>query len=452
MPEPNSLLRAARERTPSRRVPCTCMSRDELADAVAHWIVERDDNGRDVAFDANHLGKLERGIVRRPRPLYVAALGAVLGATEAELGFTPSTIATELFPLPSMPGVWTPQAAAELADAIRAGDALPVNMDTATRLVHEWLVVEPPQTVELRAGRRIGLDLANKIVRRVTNLRHLDDYVAGGDLHTAIERELAATSTLVRDASYSDKTGRRLLVAFGELCQIAGWVTADAGMNRRAERYYTVGTTAAHAAGDTPLAGNLISSLAYHVANTGQPRDAVLLAQSALAGSRTTTTPTTRALFLERLAWSHSKAHDADSAARTLGHVEDTYARRNPGDDDPEWVYWLTADEIDVMAGRCWTELQRPAHAIPPLERALATYDDRCTREVALYLSWLAEAYLQAHDVEHAAEIAMRTVETNARTASARSDERVRVLAKRFAPHAGVPAARDLIDAMNTLD
>ena len=66
MSEPNVLLRAARERTPSSRVPGAHMSRPELADAVGQWIAERDDMGREVAFDANHVGKLERGDVRRP--------------------------------------------------------------------------------------------------------------------------------------------------------------------------------------------------------------------------------------------------------------------------------------------------------------------------------------------------------------------------------------------------
>jgi hypothetical protein len=36
--------------------------------------------------------------------------------------------------------------------------------------------------------------------------------------------------------------------------------------------------------------------------------------------------------------------------------VESAYERRKPGS-DPEWVYWLTEDEITVMAGRCYVEL-----------------------------------------------------------------------------------------------
>ncbi|MGH3692466.1 MAG: hypothetical protein ACRDRX_00405, partial [Pseudonocardiaceae bacterium] len=101
MSAPNRLLRFARERTPSRRVPGAYMSREEVAEAVALWATEHDIKRRDVAFDANHLGKLERGTVQCPRQVYVNALCAVLDATPAELGFDAVAIATR--PLRAMP-------------------------------------------------------------------------------------------------------------------------------------------------------------------------------------------------------------------------------------------------------------------------------------------------------------------------------------------------------------
>ena len=85
---PNARLRAAREAMSSRRYPGTPMSRDELAREVVAWLAAREPNRGPHPFDANHLGKLERGTVRRPGALIRAALCAVLGASEAELGFT----------------------------------------------------------------------------------------------------------------------------------------------------------------------------------------------------------------------------------------------------------------------------------------------------------------------------------------------------------------------------
>ncbi|MFG2481697.1 hypothetical protein ACGFSI_02855 [Streptomyces virginiae] len=62
----------------------------------------------------------------------------------------------------------------------------------------------------------------------------------------------------------------------------------------------------------------------------------------------------------------------------------------------PDWAYWVDLDEIAIMTGRCWAELHRPLRGIPALEDALARYDDTRARDKALYLSWLAAAYLDA--------------------------------------------------------
>jgi len=46
--------------------------------------------------------------------------------------------------------------------------------------------------------------------------------------------------------------------------------------------------------------------------------------------------------------------------------VEQDYDQRRPGD-DPEWVYWLDEDEVQIMAARCYVELGEGARAIPLL-------------------------------------------------------------------------------------
>jgi hypothetical protein len=163
-------------------------------------------------------------------------------------------------------------------------------------VAHEWLVAETPQNVEITAGRRIGMGMINTITHRVTQLRRVDDYIAGRELSPLIERELRATARLRGEAAYTHEVGRALLRAVAELCQLAGWVTVDAEAPQRAARYLTLGVHAAHAAGDRPTAANLVPTLSYQVANLGDPHEAVLLARSAIAGTRGHASATTRAL------------------------------------------------------------------------------------------------------------------------------------------------------------
>lgn len=337
---------------------------------------------------------------------------------------------------------WTNGHSQDLAELLREGAELPITTDTVDRLVHEWLVVEPPQILEVRSGRSVGEGLVVKVERRVAQLRRMDDFVAGGDLHELVERELHTTTNLLREAAYHEQLGRRLLVAIGELCQLAGWVTGDAGRYASAAHYYSVGVKAAHAASDAPLAANLISSLAYQVANVGNPREAVLLAQTADAGARHQATPTTRALFKERVAWANAKAGDRKQTERALVAVETDFGHRTPAD-DPEWVYWLNEDEINVMAGRCYVELGLAERAAPLLSGVLGHYDERMTRELALYTSWLAEAQVMLGDVDEAAATATRTLALTAQITSARSDDRVKLLRRKLKPYKSVPAVAD---------
>jgi hypothetical protein len=331
-------------------------------------------------------------------------------------------------------GDWSHSDTAALASFL--SDDHELSADTALRLSHEWRVTDPPQVVEARSGRRIGERLAQVVVERAAVLRHMDDFLGGGDMHGLVRQELHVTLNMVRGASYSEKTGRSLLAAVGELCQLAGWVASDAGLYALAARYYLGGVSAAHAAQDAPLAANLLSSLAYQVANIGDPREAVLLADSAYKGAEQAATPTTRAMLLERVAWANARLGDAEITKRTLDAVDDTFADSNAAD-DPAWVYWLNRDEIDVMTGRCLTELRQPTRAIALLSHAVSEYDESHAREMALYLSWLAEAHVYAHNIEEAAATGLQAMNLAASVSSVRSLERVQVVQRLLTPYRG---------------
>lgn len=269
------------------------------------------------------------------------------------------------------------------------------------RIAHEWLVTESPQTLEVRSGRRVGSGLAEQLERRVIELRHLDDQLAGKDLAPVAAKELRETDKLIKGASYSDAIGRRLLTAFGELAQLAGWVASDAGLHTEAQRFYLSGVAAASQAANRALAGNLLSSLSYQIANVANPTDALLMARTAEHGAHESP-PAVKALLLERVAWAAARSRKPDLAARVLDQVDDIFESRSSGDDEPEWVYWLTRDEVDTMRARCAVELGDPNTAERLLVPVLSRYPAQSERESALYWSWLAEAYAKEGELDQA--------------------------------------------------
>ncbi|MET7989372.1 helix-turn-helix transcriptional regulator [Amycolatopsis sp. NPDC005232] len=292
------------------------------------------------------------------------------------------------------------------------------------RVAHEWLVADTPMAAHSTAGRRIGESLVSEIEQRVIDLRHLDDTVGGGDLAPVVHRELSELRNVAHCATYSEEMGRRLLIAVGELSQLVGWVESDAGHYEAAQHVYLDGVSAAHDAGDDVLAGQLLSSLSYQIANVGDPSDGALLAKTAVKGAGGAT-PVARTLLLERVAWATARSRDVESARRVLDLVDDAFEERSDGIPEPEWVYWMSRDEIDVMAGRCWIEMGQPAKAAPLLRHAIEGYDTDHAREIALYQTWLAESYAKEGQLDEARDVIQRAREASDQINSARLGQRV---------------------------
>jgi len=386
---------------------------------------------------------------------YRALLCELLRSTPAELGFGIQELSPGLARDSSSAGTlitkleWTRDdinsLSASFDDAISGSVLADIEM-----LAHAWLAADKPQLIELNSGRRIGDSLVATTEHRVIQLRRADDFVSGRTSHTLVHQELQATAELLDEAALTEDQTRRLLTATGELAQLAAWVAADAGLYKQAARYTEGGVLAAHAADNEPLAANIISTLSYQLANTGNPRQAALLARTAYAGARHSATATTKALLLERVAWADAKAGDLVSCERALSQVEDNFNHADP-EVDPDWVYWLNREEIDVMAGRCFTELRQPARAEPLLRSAISGYDNALVRENSLYLSWLAEDYILLNEIDLAAEIATQVLELGSRANSARTDERLRHLARLLRRYKDVQAAAGFLDQYKDL-
>jgi hypothetical protein len=112
------------------------------------------------------------------------------------------------------------------------------------------------------------------------------------------------------------------------------------------------------------LGAQLLSSLAYQIANIGNCDDALLIAKSAVTGAPDAT-PLVRALLANAWPGPPALTHHADATRRALDAVDNAYTQHSPGLAEPEWVYWLDRAEIDVMAGRCLIELGAPTTSNP---------------------------------------------------------------------------------------
>lgn len=304
---------------------------------------------------------------------------------------------------------------------------------------------DPLTPLAERPGGRLGMSSVEDLQQRVHGLRLADDVIAGGDLVRPALRELRTAVKLYRNHTHADSVGRALLQQIGELAQITGWIASDAGQHEEAEHIYKIGLDAARRANDATLAGNLAGTLAYQLSNTGRESEGVALARAALDEAGPSAPPKARALYLDRVAWAHTKAGQAQSAMRALGEAGEALAQDSDAIESPAYLYWVDEGELRVMESRVYTELRRPLRAVPLLRNVLDKYDTTHTREFALYLSWLAVALADANEPEEAASTAARVIDLSADLTSERTTKRVRVVLDRLTEYRNVPEVRALL-------
>ncbi|MCP3820424.1 XRE family transcriptional regulator [Streptomyces sp. A3M-1-3] len=306
------------------------------------------------------------------------------------------------------------------------------------------LAVGLPEVDKIKTDRRIGPRIPEQLRKRTARLRRLDDVLGGGDTYHVYLGEYQATKGLLREASYAEETGRALLSVLAEQAQQAGWAAFDGGKHADATSLYEASYQAATDAGDAALAGNALAFLAYQKSN-GDRQAGIEIAIKSCRTAGPDAPRGVRALLYERLAWAYAVAGHANETERALNAAE-TALSEDDGTPQPDWVSWVDRNELKIMTGRCWTELRRPLRAVPVLEDALSQYDDAHARDKSLYLSWLADSYLSAGEVEQAAAVTGRVLELSAGVASVRPRERIEPTLRQLSTHRELPAVAEVLE------
>ncbi|MEV6164385.1 helix-turn-helix transcriptional regulator [Streptomyces sp. NPDC052052] len=293
--------------------------------------------------------------------------------------------------------------------------------------------------------RRVTDAYIDRLHERTTRLRRLDDILGGGDTYRTYLGEVQYTKGLLQRASFTDDARRRLTALLAEQAQQAGWAAFDGGRTKDAGSLYEESRDFARTAQDSDLYANSLAFLAYKTLADNR-RTAVALAEDSCATITVRTPSSVRALLYERLAWVCAVDNQPTDTERALDAAREALDGAQDGEPQPDWSAWVDRTELDIMTGRCWTELRRPLRAVPVLTDALDRYSDDHARDKALYLSWLADAYLTAGEVEQAAEKAGRALELASGVASVRPRQRIDPLLTKLRPHAALGTVRDILE------
>lgn len=147
--------------------------------------------------------------------------------------------------------------------------------------VARWLGVSPGRLPGKDDGvRRIGPSDVETIERSTRYFAATDAEIGGALSRESAVGQLKYAVDLAQHASYSERTGNRLLAAVAELSGLVGWLCHDSDMPGPAQRYFTYGLQAARESTDPRarlLTVSILSDMAQQMRWLGRPTVALHL-------------------------------------------------------------------------------------------------------------------------------------------------------------------------------
>lgn len=198
------------------------------------------------------------------------------------------------------------------------------------------------------AGRRGGEPLADQIEQSIPLLQRLDDARGGGANLAYVGSQFRAVSLVLQNGGHPAKIETRLFGSLAELGQLAGWMAFDAGDHGLAQRYFFTSLRAASAAGYQSMSAHVLADLTFQAATCERTEDALHLARVAQRASAGTPA-TVRASVLSRVAYGYAVAGQLADFDRMYHESHEALQQR--GENEPEWMYYLTDNHLDTQAG-----------------------------------------------------------------------------------------------------
>ncbi|GAA4625960.1 hypothetical protein GCM10023196_032220 [Actinoallomurus vinaceus] len=249
---------------------------------------------------------------------------------------------------------WTIEATAQLIEEWLLGGLmdrrtfLAVSGPALTGLAWQYLGIGTGRLAAATAGGRVDDPLVDQIEESIPRLQRLDDAFGGGRHLDYIGAQFRTVGLLIRNAA-DDRVRRRLLIAFTDIGQLAGWMALDAGKPGLCQRYLFTALRAAHDCGYGSMGAHILADLAYQSASQGDAADAVELGEAALKAA-SDAPASVRAAVMSRLSYAYAVAdrhRDFEYVRQQALHV---LAERDLAK-DPAWLYYLTPGHLDAQAG-----------------------------------------------------------------------------------------------------
>jgi transcriptional regulator with XRE-family HTH domain len=403
---PNRLLWAARQ--------ARLLTQQQLAEAVgaAHWQLFQ----REAPIDADHVSKLERGMITWPNARYRAAFRTVLGTdTDAELGFysrrARSTVEVEgLTDSGREVDTVRRNEFIRLITGLGAGAGLGIS-ELAQPGARVMSLAATPMTVG-----RVGRTEIDQVREATTTFENWLARYGGGACRDALAGQLRWAAGLLR-GQIGGSTRRELHSAVGSLADMAGWSDVDAGHHDTALSCFRLALHCADEARDWDLRAEVLSDLAMQAACRSECDDALSLIELAQVRADRVT-GTGRVMISSAYARILAIVGRVGDCQSAVSAAEDHFAACQPTSTCSRSTVFRQATETDLahVNGQAlfYAGLRDPAAApaaVSQLRTALGRTDDTRRRRRAMATAKLATLELLHGDRGEGVDLGYQTLD-----------------------------------------
>ncbi|WP_329217673.1 hypothetical protein OG352_16020 [Streptomyces sp. NBC_01485] len=282
--------------------------------------------------------------------------------------------------------------------------------------------------------RRAGTTEAGALEEAVRRIRLLDDRHGADGLYRRAAAPLRAAFALLDAGTTRQTTADRLHSGAGELAISVGWLAHDSGRFDDARSHYAEALATARMNGDEALEAHAFCNTAFLARDAGRPREAVRAAQAAQRVGRPLGSPRLMSLLALREAGGWAGLADRTGCEQALVRAQALY-ERGSCDNDPEWMSFYGAAELEGLKAQCWSTLGDWPRAARHAGRAADLQDPHFTRNIALYTAQLADDLARGGRPDEAAVAGMRVLDLLGQVQSSRIQTMLAGTARVLLPH-----------------
>ncbi|SEQ34050.1 hypothetical protein SAMN04487983_1004196 [Streptomyces sp. yr375] len=414
--------------------------------------------GERVSCDARYIGRVEAGEIRCPNYAYERVfLHMFPGRTLTDLGFAPrasvrgraartagdspgpgetgetgETGATHE-PYDTQDPYDTHHHDHEESDVLRRAFMTGGGATMAAATLGPFALARDASSAARPVG-RAGTTEAGALEEAVRRIRLLDDRHGADGLYRRAAAPLRAAFALLDAGTTRQTTADRLHSGAGELAISVGWLAHDSGRFDDARSHYAEALATARMTGDEALEAHAFCNTAFLARDAGRPREAVRAAQAAQRVARPLGSPRLMSLLALREAGGWAGLADRTGCEQALVRAQALF-ERGPCDDDPEWMSFYGAAELEGLKAQCWSTLGDWPRAARHAGRAADLQDPHFTRNIALYTAQLADDLARGGRPDEAAVAGMRVLDLLGQVQSSRIQTMLAGTARVLLPH-----------------